>query len=50
MELWKLEESGSNEHQILKDHVWQPVLMFPVKLSALAEGETKILHDIISAT
>jgi hypothetical protein len=31
--------------QTLREHKWQPRILYPAKLSIIIDGETKVFHD-----
>jgi hypothetical protein len=41
----KTRRSWTDVTQTLREHKWQPRLLYPAKLSITIDGETKMFHD-----
>jgi hypothetical protein len=41
----KARRSWRDVIQTLREHKWQPRLLYPAKLSITIDGETKVFHD-----
>ena len=44
-ETMKARRSWADVIQTLREHKWQPRLLYPAKLSITIDGETKVFHD-----
>ena len=44
-ETMKARRSWTDVIQTLREHKWQPRLLYPAKLSITIDGETKVFHD-----